>query len=86
MYIGTIVVGALELIVRGASNPVRTSIDAIRQYKSFPAVKEAYKNISYKRLPLKYKLGIWAIKNHFSYGLICFVKIAQMLGVKMNAF
>lgn len=86
MYIGTIAVGALELIVRGASNPIRTSMDAIRKYKSFPAVKEAYKKLSYNRLPLKYKLGIWAIKHHCSYGLICFVKIAQMFGIRMSAF
>ncbi len=86
MYIGTIVVGALEIIVRGASNHIPVSFNAIKQYKALPSVKEAYKKISYKKLPIKYKIGIFAVKHHCSYLLICFVKLARIFGIQMSAF
>lgn len=86
MYIGTIVVGALEIIVRGASIPIKECYAAVCQYIELPAVKEAYKKISIKNLPLKYKLGILAVKHHCTFPLICFVKIANKFGYQMSAF
>lgn len=86
MYVGTIVVGALEIIVRGVSEPFSECYASVSNYLSLPPVKEAYKKISYEKLPLKYRLGIFAVKYHCSFFLICFVKLAKKFGFQMSAF
>ena len=86
LYIGTVVLGVVEIIVRGAALPITDSIKDVKQYMALPDVGEAYKSISLGGLPLKFRIPTMMVKYHMSSLLVILIHIANKLGVKLSAF
>lgn len=86
MYIGTVVLGVVEIIVRDVNLPMRDCMDDVRQYMALEDVKEAYKKISLGGLPLKFRLPAMFVKYKMTSILVLLVHIANKLGVKLSAF
>ena len=86
MYIGTIVLGVVEIIVRGASLPIIGCIKDVNQYMKLEEVREAYSTISLSGLPLKFRIPTMMVKYHMSSLLVVLIHVANKLGVKLSAF
>lgn len=86
MYCGTIVLGVIEIIVRGANIPVMNCMKDVNLYMSLDDVKEAYKMVSLRGLPLKFRLPTMMVKYHMSSLLVILIHIASKLGIKFSAF
>lgn len=86
MYIGTIVLGVVEIIVRGASLPIIGCIKDVNQYMKLEDVKEAYRAISLSGLPLKFRIPTMMVKYHMSSLLVVLIHVANKMGVKLSAF
>lgn len=86
LYNGTVVLGVVEIIVRGATVPIIDCIKDVNQYMSLKDVKEAYKSISLSGLPLKFRIPTMMVKYHLSSLLVLLINIANKLGVKLSAF
>ena len=86
MYSGTIVLGAVEIAVRGAKLPISTCIKDVKTYMALDDVKEACHSISFGGLPLKFRLPIMMVKYHMSSLLVILIHIASKLGIKFSAF
>ena len=86
MYIGTIVLGVVEIIVRGASLPIIGCIKDVNQYMKLEEVREAYSTISLSGLPLKFRIPTLMVKYHMSSLLVVLIHVANKMGVKLSAF
>lgn len=86
LYCGTIVLGVIELIVRGATMPIINCLKDVSQYMSLSDVKEAYKLVSLSGLPLKFRIPTMMVKYHMSSLLVTLIHIASKFGVKFSAF
>lgn len=86
LYSGTIVLGVIEVIVRGANIPVMNCMKDVNLYMSLDDVKEAYKMVSLRGLPLKFRLPTMMVKYHMSSLLVILIHIASKLGIKFSAF
>lgn len=86
MYCGTVVLGVIEIIVRGATLPVINSLKDVSHYMALADVKEAYKKISLSGLPLKFRIPTMMVKYHMSSLLVILIHIASKFGIKFSAF
>lgn len=86
LYSGTVVLGVVEIIVRGVSSPIIDCIKDVNQYMSLTDVKEAYRSISFSGLPLKFRLPTMLVKYKMASLLVLLVHIANRFGVKLSAF
>lgn len=86
MYCGTVVLGVIEIIVRGATLPVMNSLKDVTHYMALADVKEAYKKISLSGLPLKFRIPTMMVKYHMQSLLVILIHIASKFGIKFSAF
>ena len=86
MYSGTVVLGAVEIVVRGAKLPICICLKNVRTYMELDDVKEACRSISLGGLPLKFRIPTIMVKYHMSSVLVVLVHLADKFGVKLNAF
>lgn len=86
MYSGTIVLGAVEIAVRGVKLPISTCIKDVKTYMALDDVKEACHSISFGGLPLKFRLPSIMVKYHMASLLVVLIHFADKMGVKLSAF
>lgn len=86
MYCGTVVLGVIEIIVRGATIPVINSLKDVSLYMALADVEEAYNVISLNGLPMKFRIPTMMVKYHMSSLLVILVNIASKFGVKFSTF
>lgn len=86
MYSGTLVLGAVEIVVRGATRTIQDTLCDVRKYMEMDDVKEACRSISLKGLPLKFKAPTMFVKYRMMRLLVVLIHIAYRLGVKLSAF
>ena len=86
MYSGTIVLGAVEIAVRGAKLSISTCIKDVKTYMALDDVKEACHSISFGGLPLKFRLPSIMVKYHMASLLVVLIHFADKMGVKLSAF
>lgn len=84
-YNGTVVIGALEIIVRGAHLPVFQCIRAARRYLALADVKEAYRTTDLSGFSVKMKYPALMVKHGMMPLLVVLVHLARKMGVKLNA-
>lgn len=84
-YNGTIVIGALEIIVRGTKMPVGKCYEAVKSYLKMNDVKEAYRITDFSGFPCKMKIPAWMIKYGMTWLLVVLVGIADKCGIKLKA-
>lgn len=85
LYNGTVVIGALEIIVRGAHLPISTCIKAVKQYLSLEDVKEAYKTTNLKGFSNKMKYPALMVKYGLMPLLVILIHWGNKIGFKFNA-
>ena len=86
MYCGTLVLGAVEIAVRGAKLPISTCLKDVRAYMALDDVKEACRSISLGGLPLKFRVPSIMVKYHMTSILVALIHLADKMGVKLSAF
>ena len=86
MYCGTVVLGAVEIAVRGAKLPISTCLKDVRAYMALDDVKEACRSISLGGLPLKFRVPSIMVKYHMTSLLVVLIHFADKIGVKLSAF
>lgn len=86
LYNGTIVLGAVEIAVRGVKLPISSCICDIKTYMKLGDVKEACSSISLGGLPLKFKIPSLMVKYSMASLLVVLLHLAEKLGVKFSAF
>ena len=84
-YNGTVVIGALEIIVRGAHLPIFKCIKAVKQYLSLEDVKEAYKTTNFKGFSNKMKYPALMVKYGLMPLLVILIHWGNKIGFKFNA-
>lgn len=85
LYNGTVVIGALEIIVRGAHLSIFKCIKAVRQYLSLEDVKEAYKATNFKGFSNKMKYPALMVKYGLMPLLVILIHWGNKIGFKFNA-
>ena len=83
-YNGTVVIGALEIIVRGAHLPISQCIKAARKYLTLDDVKEAYQTTYLSGFSAKMKYPALMVKHGMMPLLVVLVHLASKMGVKLN--
>ena len=86
MYCGTLVLGAVEIAVRGAKLPISMCLKDVRAYMALDDVKEACRSISLGGLPLKFRVPSIMVKYHMTSILVALIHLADKMGVKLSAF
>ena len=86
MYSGTVVLGAVEIAVRGAKLPISTCLKDVRTYMALDDVKEACRSISLGGLPLKFRVPSIMVKYRMASLLVVLIHLADKFGVKLSAF
>ena len=84
-YNGTVVIGALEIIVRGAHLPIFRCIKAARRYLALDDVKEAYRTTDLSGFSAKMKYPALMVKHGMMPLLVVLVHLACKMGVRLNA-
>ena len=84
-YNGTVVIGALEIIVRGAHLPIFKCIKAVKQYLSLEDVKEAYKTTNFNGFSNKMKYPAFMVKYGLMPLLVILIHLGNKIGIKFNA-
>ena len=84
-YNGTLVIGALEIIVRGVQRPIRECYDVVKSYLKMNDVKEAYKITDLSGLPCKMKIPALMLKYGMTLLLVILVAVADKCGIKLKA-
>ena len=84
-YNGTVVIGALEIIVRGAHLPISQCIKAERRYLALADVKEAYRTTDLSGFSAKMKYPALMVKRGMMPLLVVLVHLARKLGMELNA-
>ena len=85
LYNGTVVIGALEIIVRGAHLSIFKCIKAVRQYLSLEDVKEAYKTTNFNGFSNKMKYPALMVKYGLMPLLVILIHLGNKIGIKFNA-
>lgn len=86
MYCGTLVLGAVEIAVRGAKLPISMCLKDVRAYMALDDVKEACRSISLGGLPLKFRVPSIMVKYHMTSIFVALIHLADKMGVKLSAF
>lgn len=84
-YNGTVVIGALEVIVRGAHLPISECTKAVKQYLSLEDVKEAYKTTNFNGFSNKMKYPALMVKYGLMPLLVILIHLKIKIGFKFNA-
>lgn len=84
-YNGTIVLGALEIVVRGAQLPVGKCLKAVKSYLKLDDVKEAYQTTNLKGFSIKMKIPAMMVKYGLTPLFVVLVHFAHLLRIKMSA-
>lgn len=84
-YNGTIVLSALEIIVRGAELPIFTCIKATKKYLALKDVKEAFRLTNLSGLSAKLKFPALMIKCRMMPLVVILIHLSRMFNVKLNA-
>lgn len=85
LYNGTVVIGALEIIVRGASMPIYKCYSAVKKYLELPDVKKAYSTTRFRGFNLKYKITSLMVKYKLTWLLVVMTHVASKLGVSLKS-
>ena len=85
LYNGTIVIGVLEIIVRGVHLPVSKCVKAARKYLALDDVREAYRTTNFGGFTDKLKIPALMVKYGMTSLLVVLVHLASKIGVKLNA-
>lgn len=83
-YNGTLVLGALEIIVRGIKVPMRECYKTVKQYLEMPDVKEAFRITQFGGFSLKIKVPALMVKYKLTLVVICLIRLASKMGVGLN--
>lgn len=84
-YNGTVILGALEIIVRGADMPILKCIKSTKEYLSLNDVKEAFCMTNLSGLSAKLKIPALMIKYGMMPLVVLLIHLARMLHIKLNA-
>lgn len=84
-YIGTIVLSALELILRLSELSVFEGWKEYRRYRKLTEVKKGIKDIRIRKLPLKLKVPIYLLKIRCDFFLFFLVKTARLFKLRLSA-
>ena len=84
-YNGTFILGALEIIVRGADLPILKCIKATKKYLSLNDVKEAFCLTDMSGLSAKLKIPALMIKYGMMPLVVILIHLAGILHIKLNA-
>lgn len=85
LYNGTVVLGVMEIIVRGAHLPISQCVKAAKSYMLLDDVKEAYRTTDLSGFTAKIKYPAMMIKYGMIPLLVLLVHIANCLGVRLRA-
>lgn len=84
LYNGTLVLGALEVIVRGARIPIGKCYQAVKTYLRMDDVKKAYKTTDLSGFTAKMKIPALMVKYGMTLPLVMLIKIADLCGIKLK--
>lgn len=84
-YNGTIVLGALEIIVRGAHQPILKCLKAVKSYLKLADVTEALESTNLRGFTNKIKFPALMVKYGMTPLLVILIHFASKMGVKLSA-
>lgn len=85
MYIGTIILSALEIIVRGSKLSIGECYKHVSTYLKYQDVKDAFDRVRIGGFPLKLRIPTLMIKFKCTLLLVVLVHIASIIGLRMDA-
>ena len=84
-YNGTIIIGVLEMIVRGAKLPISKSLNAAKSYLELEDVQEAFKTTNLRGFTNKMKYPALMVKYGMMPLLVVLIHLASKMGISLSA-
>lgn len=84
MYYGSLILSGFELCLKLSSIKFTIGYKGLKKYLTLPTVKNIFKNVKYKNLPLKVKLPIFCIKNNLTIFLFIGLFIIRRLKINIK--
>lgn len=84
-YNGTIIIGVLEMIVRGAKLPISKCLNAAKSYLELEDVQEAFKTTKLRGFTNKMKYPALMVKYGMMPLLVVLIHLASKMGISLSA-